>query len=174
MYFPLHPDTPPNGRSLGDLFARNRLNMQAMQTQMEDIMRAEGLPYSQRTNTYNSRLAQELAKWADDQSGFETIHHRIYQAYFVEDQNISDINVLVKLAKDVGLPENVARQVLLERRFSDAVDRDWDRSRRYGISGVPTFVIDLQRVVGAQPYEALEQLLTTAHIMPKTKLKEDV
>ncbi|MGH8722840.1 MAG: DsbA family protein, partial [Burkholderiales bacterium] len=33
------------------------------------------------------------------------------------------------------------------------------KSRAYGITGVPTFVAGGHGVVGAQPYEALEQLV---------------
>ena len=40
-----------------------------------------------------------------------------------------------------------------------AVDADWEKSRRYGVTGVPTFVVGRQGVVGAQPYEALEELV---------------
>jgi predicted DsbA family dithiol-disulfide isomerase len=49
--------------------------------------------------------------------------------------------------------------VLAERRFRDAVDADWAKSRRYGVTGVPTFVAGEDGVVGAQPYEVLVQLL---------------
>jgi predicted DsbA family dithiol-disulfide isomerase len=40
-----------------------------------------------------------------------------------------------------------------------AVDADWARSRALGVTGVPTFVIGRKAVVGAQPYEVLEQLV---------------
>ena len=43
-----------------------------------------------------------------------------------------------------------------------AVDADWERSRRAGITSVPTFVAAQQRIVGAQPYEALEALVRAA------------
>jgi predicted DsbA family dithiol-disulfide isomerase len=62
----------------------------------------------------------------------------------------------------VGLPADEARQVLEERRFSDAVDADWQKSHRYGVTGVPTFVADKNGVVGAQPYEVLQQLVEKA------------
>jgi len=52
--------------------------------------------------------------------------------------------------------------VLSERRFKDAVDADWAKSHRYGVTGVPTFVADRYGVVGCQPYEVLEQLLDKA------------
>ena len=37
--------------------------------------------------------------------------------------------------------------------------RDWKLCTELGITAVPTFVIDHQSVVGAQPYEVLEQFL---------------
>ena len=162
VFFPLHPDIPPEGRSLEDLFAGRRLDLQAMHSRFADLMRAEGLPYGERTHTYNSRLAQELGKWADTQPGFDAIHDVVYRAYFVEDRNIGDVDELVKLAQSVGLPADAAREVLTDRSFGDAVDADWEKSRRYGITGVPTFVAGGHDVVGAQSYEVLEQLVNIA------------
>jgi predicted DsbA family dithiol-disulfide isomerase len=69
---------------------------------------------------------------------------------------------LVELAASVGLPAEEARAVLTERRFKDAVDADWAKSHQYGVTGVPTFVAGGYGVVGAQPYEVLEQLLDRA------------
>ena len=61
-----------------------------------------------------------------------------------------------------GLPATGAREVLEKRTFKDAVDRDWALSRQYGITGVPTFVAGHRGVVGAQPYEVIEQLVKQA------------
>jgi predicted DsbA family dithiol-disulfide isomerase len=158
-FFPLHPDTPNEGMSLEDLFAGRGLDIDAMYQQMKDRMDAEGLEYGQRTHTYNSRLSQELAKWADTQPGFEAIHDALYRSYFAEGHNIGDIDVLVDVADSVGLPADDARSVLTDRMFKEAVDDDWNRARRYGITGVPTYACDGRGIVGAQPYEALEGLI---------------
>ena len=122
-------------------------------------MAAEGLPYGDRTMTYNSRLAQELGKWADTQPGGEAIHDAFFRAYFVEARDISDVDVMLDIVKSVGLSVEVAREVLDKRTFKDAVDADWNLSRQYGITGVPTFVVGRNGVVGAQPYEVLEELV---------------
>jgi predicted DsbA family dithiol-disulfide isomerase len=159
VHFPLHPDTPPEGKSLEELFAGRGYDLEAMYTRMKGLMDAEGLPYSRRTHTYNSRLAQELGKWADTQPGGDKLHDAIYRAYFVDTKNIGDPEVLVALAESVGLSGAEARAVLAERRFEEAVDRDWMKSRAYGVTGVPTFVAGGYGVVGAQPYEVLAQLL---------------
>ena len=162
VHFPLHPDTPAEGRALADLFAGRNVDRKAMHAQMKARMDAEGLPYGERAMTYNSRLAQELGKWADTQPGGEAIHDALFRAYFVEARDISQPAVLLDIAQHVGLSADGAREVLEKRTFKDAVDADWKLSRRYGVTGVPTFVVGRYGVVGAQPYEALEQLARKA------------
>jgi predicted DsbA family dithiol-disulfide isomerase len=157
VHFPLHPETPAEGRALAALFpGRDRT---AMHAAMKARMDAEGLPYGERTMTYNSRLAQELGKWADTQPGGEALHDALFRAYFVDARDISRIEVLLDVVARAGLSVEGARQVLEQRTFKDAVDADWELSRRYGITGVPTFVVGRHGVVGAQPYEALEALV---------------
>ena len=161
VHFPLHPETPSAGRALSTLFGGRDADRKARHEQMKARMTAEGLPYGERTMTYNSRLAQELGKWADTQPGGEAIHDAFFRAYFVEARDISDIEVMLDIVKNVGLSVDAAREVLEKRTFKDAVDADWKLSREYGITGVPTFVVGKHGVVGAQPYEALEQLVET-------------
>jgi predicted DsbA family dithiol-disulfide isomerase len=162
VHFPLHPDTPQAGRSLEDLFAGRGYDVPKMQAQMRARMQAEGLPYGNRSMTYNSRLAQELGAWADGQPGGEAIHDALFRAYFVDARDISDPEVLVEIAASVGLPAEQAREVIEKRTHKTAIDADWEKSHRYGVTGVPTFVIGSNGVVGAQPYEALEELVKRA------------
>ena len=163
VHFPLHPETPMEGRPLATLFAgRSEAQRKAMHAQMKARMDAEGLPYGERTMTYNSRLAQELGKWADTQPGGEALHDAFFRAYFVDARDISNTDVMLEIVKAAGLSVDGAREVLEKRTFKDAVDADWKLSRQYGITGVPTFVVGRQGVVGAQPYEALEQLVKEA------------
>ena len=162
VHFPLHPETPAEGKSLKELFAGRDYDIEARQKEMRARMAAEGLPYGNRTMTYNSRLAQELGKWADTQPGGEAIHDALFRAYFVDGKNIGDVDVLIDIGRGVGLDEAKAREVLAQRTFKAAIDADWAKSRAYGVTGVPTFVAGGYGVVGAQPYEALEQLVLEA------------
>src|ERR1700731_311298 len=147
---------------MAEFYASRNIDPEAAHARMKGLMDAEGLPYGRRTHSYNSRLAQELGTWADTQPGGAALHDKLYQAYFVEGRNIGDPDLLVELAQSVGLPAGEARAVLTERRFKDAVDTDWAKSHQYGVTGVPTFVAARYGVVGAQPYEVLEQLLDKA------------
>ena len=159
VHYPLHPETPAEGMTLEELFAGRDEDLDANYQSMKQRMDDEGLTYGKRSHTYNSRLAQELGKWADTQPGGEAIHDALYTAYFVDNRNIGDAEVLVEIAASVGLSADDARKVLEDRSFKDAIDADWAKSRQYGVTGVPTFVAGGYGVVGAQPYEALEQLV---------------
>ena len=160
VHFPLHPDTPAEGRSMADLFAGRDYDPDASYNRMKGLMDQEGLPYAKRTHTFNSRLAQELGAWAETQPGGEAIHDALYTAYFVDGKNVGELDVLLEIAQSVGLRVETAREVLEQRSFEAVVDADWSKSRDYGVTGVPTFVAGGHGVVGAQPYEALEQLMT--------------
>jgi len=157
--FPLHPDTPDEGLTLDELFAGRSFDIEGMQARLTGLMAEEGLPYGERTMTYNSRLAQELAKWAETQDGGMAIHDALYRAYFVDGLNIAKIDNLMAVTRQLGLPEDDAREVLVSRQFRAAVDADWQRCRGLGVTAVPTFVVGKQGVVGAHPYEALEALV---------------
>jgi predicted DsbA family dithiol-disulfide isomerase len=160
VMFPLHPDTPPQGRSMADVYAGRGIDPDAAHERMKRLMDAEGLPYGRRTHSYNSRLAQELGKWADTQEGGEALHDALYRAYFVETRNISDPEVLLDVVASAGLSVEAAREVLQTRSFKDAVDADWMKSQQYGVTGIPTFVAGGYGVVGAQPYETLEEFMS--------------
>ena len=168
VHFPLHPETPAEGMSLKELFAGRDVDLGAMYARMKGLMDIEGLEYGQRTHTYNSRLAQELGKWADTPAGGAAIHDKLYTAYFVDGRNIGDIEVLVDISASAGLSGDDARRVLEDRSFKDAVDADWEKARKSGVTGVPTFVSGGTGVVGAQPYEALEKLVKDAGAAAKS------
>ena len=160
MHFPLHPDTPADGLALAELFAGRDYDPEASYQRMKGLMDEEDLPYSRRTHTYNSRLAQELGAWAETQPGGEAVHDLLYKAYFVDGKNVGDMDTLLEIAEAAGLPADGAREVLEQRTFEKNVDADWAKSRDYGVTGVPTFVAGGYGVVGAQPYEALAQLMS--------------
>jgi predicted DsbA family dithiol-disulfide isomerase len=161
VHFPLHPETPPQGQTLAEMFGPSK-NIEEMNKNMQNLMKQEGLPYEDRTMTYNSRLAQELGTWADTQKNGYSIHEKIYQAYFVQNKNIGSIKVLLDIANNLKLNENKAKEVLNKRTFKEVVDSDWSKARQNGVTGVPTYIAAGAGVVGAQPYEALVQLVEHA------------
>lgn len=162
--FPLRPDTPEDGLSLKEIYAARGIDILQARKRTQQVADEIGLPLGEREKTYNSRLAQELAKWAEEKGKGDEFHKAVFQAYFVDARNIGKMDELLRILKSIGLPEKEAKQALESGRFKKDVDADWSRCHTLGITAVPTFVIDHQAVVGFQPYEALEHLLQTKSI----------
>jgi predicted DsbA family dithiol-disulfide isomerase len=88
----------------------------------------------------------------------DAMKERLLRAYFTEGELIGDRDTLVRLAVEVGVPEDEARSAILSDRFAEAVREDEMTAQRFGISAVPTFVVD--RALGASGAHPPEQLLT--------------
>jgi len=162
--FPLHPETPPEGLSLEKLFRGRSVDIPRQMLRLKNAARELGLPWSDREMTYNSRLAQELGKWAEQKGRGDEFHMAVYKAYFVDLRNIGDVGELVHIAQSAGLPGNDAEKVLDTGSCKEAVDSDWALSRELGVTAVPTYLIDGDAVVGAYPYEVLEDFLKAHHV----------
>lgn len=131
------------------------------------------LPFGDRKKTYNSRLAQELGFWAESKNKGETFHMAAFKAYFVDGKNIGKIPVLMDLAESIDLPRQEAATVLKTRPFKAAVDGDWSLSREQGITAVPTFMMNHDKLVGAQPYQMLEKLAKANGVKPRSETRSN-
>jgi predicted DsbA family dithiol-disulfide isomerase len=144
----------------------------ARNSRMKVNMEREGLPFNaERNMSYNSRLAQELAKWAETKGKAEEVTNALFRAYFVDVKNIGKADVLAKIAEENDLPADEAMDVLLSRKYKDAVDEDWKRCAAFGVNAVPTFLAGKYLMVGAQPYEELKRLIE--HVLKEPETKRD-
>lgn len=112
------------------------------------------------TNTLDAHrlihFARPLGKEAE-------VKERLFEAYFRDGSNISDVGVLRRAAADVGLDPEAAAEMLESGDYSIAVQAEQEQAHELGISAVPTFVFDRASAVqGAQSEELLLQALDTA------------
>lgn len=157
--FPLHPDTPEEGLVLEKLYAGRQVDWQERMTFFAKVAAELGLPFSFRQKTYNSRLAQELGKWAESQGKGDEFHNAVLRAYFVDCQNIAKTLVLLDIAESVGLSREEAQRVLETRAFKDVVDLEWSLAKAKGVTEVPTFLMNQWAMIGFQPYPIFEEFL---------------
>jgi predicted DsbA family dithiol-disulfide isomerase len=143
--------------TLEELFAGRDVDIPAILDRLKSVAAECGLPFGERTMTYNSRRAQEAGKWAESLNRGEEFHMAVFKAYFVDGLNIARIPVLIELAESVGLKG--VEEVLAKGTFKEAVDNDWRYSRRCRVTAVPSFLAEDRMVVGAQPYSVLEELV---------------
>jgi predicted DsbA family dithiol-disulfide isomerase len=136
-----------------------------MLAHLKQVARDLELPFGDRKMTYNSRRAQELGKWAEQMGKGDAFHDAVFRAYFAEGRNIADINILADVATSVGLDAKNAHDMLATRRFKEAVDTDWARAFESGVTAVPTFFINGQTLVGAQPFNALANFILQNNVI---------
>jgi predicted DsbA family dithiol-disulfide isomerase len=157
--FPLHPETPEEGRTLEDLFAGRPINIGQVMAKLIRTADELGLPFGKREKTFNSRLAQEVGKFAEQQQRGDAFHNAAFRAYFADGLNIGLHSTLVEIGASVGLPGKKVQEVLEQRLYKDAVDKDWNRSYQKGVTAVPTFLMNGMTLVGAQSYTKLAQMV---------------
>lgn len=155
--FELHPDTPPEGIPLHEYFGRDPSEFEAsyaaLKARLEELgLPANGVP----TVMANSNKMLRLAEYARDNGVFDGLHLPAFEAYFADDRNLGDTQVLRDLAEGAGLDPDEAMRVLDGGDYEDRIETAMQRARQYGITGTPTFVIEGRYgIVGAQPYEVL-------------------
>jgi predicted DsbA family dithiol-disulfide isomerase len=164
----LHPETPEEGQLLENLFRTSPEKIAEMVEHLRKTARDLGLPFAARTRTYNSRLAQELGLWAMEKGRGDAFHTAAFAAYFADGLNLAKHQVLLDLVQEVGLPSDEAEVVLSERTHAGKVDRDWADSRFKGVTAVPTFIMGRHKLVGAQSFESLVELVSLNGVARKT------
>ncbi len=85
-----------------------------------------------------------------DQDG-SAMKERLLKAYFVENRNIGDTEVLTAIAAEAGLDADAARAFITSPEERAAVSESDAQARQLGVSGVPFFIFNRQLAVsGAQ------------------------
>ncbi len=138
-----------------------------MNVRLKNAAQEAGLPFGHRTMTYNSRLAQELGKWAESTGQGDAFHNAVFRAYFVEGKNIGRPALLVDLAGAMGLSKQEAQRVIETRTFKQAIDQDWSRSLQVDPEYIPALMINGHLLVNPQKYELFEQFLRDNRVKKK-------
>ena len=114
-----------------------------------------------------SRLAHEAAKWAASHDRLDEYNLALFRSFFEFGLDISDIQVLVKLAVDMGLHSEALVRVLETGQYTGDVVGDEEEAQRLGIRAVPSFVSNGRVLAsGVQTTDRLRELLTNGPGLP--------
>jgi predicted DsbA family dithiol-disulfide isomerase len=125
----------------------------------------EGLTYAvdkiaRQPNTLDSH---RLIHWAGLQGHGPEMKQRLMDLYFTEGADLTDRDVLVRAAADVGLDADEIRARLATDDDVTEITQAANAAKEAGINGVPTFIVDGRYAVsGAQAPEALAQVIRKA------------
>ncbi|RYF44548.1 MAG: DsbA family oxidoreductase, partial [Comamonadaceae bacterium] len=113
-----------------------------------------------RSRIYNTFDAHRLLHWAEEKGVQTALKQALFKAYFTDGQNPSNHDVLVRVAGEVGLNADEAREVLASGRYTDDVREREQVYLQNGIHSVPAIIINERHLIqGGQPVEVFEQAL---------------
>lgn len=110
-----------------------------------------------------THLAFEGYQFAKEHGLADAYNHRMFTAFFQEEQDIGDVAVLTKLATEIGLDPTAYRQALEQRTYKTqhqaALRHAYEEAK---ISAVPTFTINNQLYRGLLREQDFKQIITAA------------
>jgi predicted DsbA family dithiol-disulfide isomerase len=162
--FELNPQLPPKGEEIGEhLQNKYGLSAEQLAENQARIRRrgAElGVVFGERARIYNTFDAHRLLQWAGLEGRQSELKHALLRAYFTDGQDVSDREVLVRIAGKAGLDAGRAREILASAEYATEVRAEEEFFQRAGIRGVPAIIIDRKHLIsGGQPVDVFERAL---------------
>ena len=164
---PAHPKgrRVPVFETLAEKTGMPATQVRTMTRQVSDLAAAEGLSYAlDKAVSVNTFDAHRLTHFADLHGLGGQMHERLLKAHLVDGELVDDLDTLVRLGAEIGLPEDEARQVLQGSEYTGEVSDDIAQARQFGITGVPFYVLNrTYGLAGAQSADTFLSALRQAH-----------
>ena len=107
-----------------------------------------------------THLAFEGYQYAKENGKGNEYNKRILKAFFQEEQDIGDINILTKLAGEVNLNTDEYRSALETRKYRETHQKALQHAyKEADISAVPTFIIGDTKIAGIRSKESFEDII---------------
>jgi len=128
--------------------------------QISEMGRAEGIEFNYASTLYTNTFdALRLTKFAQEK-GHNEIISKLFDAYFTKNLELSNFDVLKKIAAECGLDSAEVENFLNSDKYAAEVRADEMQAARYGIHGVPFFIVgEKYTLSGAQPAKILQQAI---------------
>lgn len=166
--FELNPQLPPEGEDAGEhLMHKYGIGERQLEANRAVIReRAAALDFAYNvgrgSRVYNTFDAHRLLHWAElqDRERALSLKKAFLRAYFSDNENIADRDVLVRIASDTGLDSEEARRILESDAYADEVRAQERRFQQAGINSVPATIVNgIHLISGGQPPEVFERAL---------------
>ncbi len=159
--FEIHPETPKEGTELSKLpFPKEYLEM--MKANIKKLAADVGVIFKLSDKLPNSRMALFLSEFARKKGKFDEFHKLVFDSYWKDGKDIGDQDLLLSLAESIGFERKEILEYIDSEEPLKELKKSLKKLRNYGINGVPTFIIGDRIVVGAQPYEVFEKVISKA------------
>lgn len=139
---------------------------------ISEMGRAEGIDFRYATtlftNTMDAHRLTKLAQSKDDPEIADKVIERLFGAYFTDNKELADKELLQQIGEECGLDADEVREVLSSDKYRDEVIADETQASTYGIHAVPFFVIGSYGISGAGSTEDLKK--TMIKVLDEEKL----
>ncbi len=131
---------------------------------LRSIAADAGLELQHRDVIINSRRALGAAEFARERGRVDEMHQALFKAHWGGGGKLEDVEDLVRIGSSVGLEAGDLRTALEEDRYADVIDENRRIASSVGINAIPAHIFGRRYLVlGAQPYEALKQVVDRLH-----------
>lgn len=137
-----------------------------MFSQVTEMAANAGLDYDFETMKLTDTFpAHRVFQYADEEDKGTEYFNKLYEAFFLNGELISDAKVLTRIASEIGIDSDRVQEILdNEKEYDKDVVMDIYEAQQVGVQGVPFFVFNNKYAVsGAQPVESFEQVLTQVY-----------
>lgn len=163
--FQLNPDMPVEGIDRKAYLRAKFGDPNKSYAQVAAAGREEGIDFAfdKIQRTPNTILAHRLIRYAVRAARQDEVVETLFRGYFIEGQDIGQLQTLVSLAAAAGLDAGAVESYLAGTEDEDTIRQEDAFARQIGIQGVPCFIIDRQYAVsGAQPPQAFLEVFELA------------
>ncbi len=158
--FELNPQMPSEGQDLREHLAQKygttAAQSHAARERLTGIAKSLGVEFRfyDGMRVRNTFRAHQLLHWAGEQGRQTDLELALFDSYFSREEDVDDLDVLVAAAGRAGLDEELARAVVADGRYADAVREEQQFWLGKGINAVPSFILDGRYLIpGAQDPE---------------------
>lgn len=145
--FQLNPDMPPGGldrRAYRSAKFGSWRKSQELDAQVAAAGASEGIAFAhdRMERTPNTLDAHRLIALAAREGVQDAVVEALFKGYFTEGRDISDRKVLLDVVAEAGLDRGRAEALLAGDGDREDIRRGEAEARRFGVSGVPFYVIN--------------------------------
>jgi protein-disulfide isomerase len=106
-----------------------------------------------------SQWAAEASECAADQDVFWEYHDYLFENHGGENQGAFNKENLKQFAVDLGLETETFNECLDSGKYVQTVQSETSAGQQIGVQSTPTFLVNGQPIVGAQPFEVFQQVI---------------
>jgi len=155
--FEIHPEIPSAG-----IKRSKTIKFQQIFQNITEISQEDGSEIKLPGIIANSRLSLEASEFAKTKNKFNEFHKVIYQAYFQNDENIGNRDVILKAGEDAGLDVVELEDCLDRRTMHKKIEENRQEAEKNQVFGVPAFLLGNFLIHGVQSLVSFRSIINRA------------